>query len=372
MNHEYQAPRRDGSPVWLIGNFSLLEGEDGEEILLGTIFDMTERRRLEEQLRQAQKMEAVGRLAGGIAHDFNNLLTVISGYTEILLARLAEGDSAPRATSERSSTRPAARRRPHAAAPRVQPPAGARAARPGPERGHRGHGEDAAPLIGEDIELTTSLDAGSLARSQADPARSSRSIMNLVVNAPRRDAERRPAHDRDGERRARRGVRRQRTSARGRGRTSCSRSRDTGVGMDAGDSRRASSSPSSPPRSSGKGTGLGLSTVYGIVKQSGGHIWVYSEPGQGTTFKIYLPRSDEPRRPATARRRRRGSPERHRDASCSSRTRRRCARSSRRHAEAHGYTVARRAPNAREALARRERHAGADRPARSPTSSCPA
>ena len=97
VNDENQARRKDGSLIWIVENVSLIRSEeDGEEILLGTVFDMTERRRLEEQLLQSQKMEAVGRLAGGIAHDFNNLLTAISGYSELLLGQLPRGRSAPR------------------------------------------------------------------------------------------------------------------------------------------------------------------------------------------------------------------------------------------------------------------------------------
>ncbi len=92
VNYESEGRRKDGTSVWLIENVSLIVDEDGEEVILGTVFDMTERRRLEEQLLQSQKMEAVGRLAGGIAHDFNNLLTVISGYSELLLEQLPADD----------------------------------------------------------------------------------------------------------------------------------------------------------------------------------------------------------------------------------------------------------------------------------------
>jgi PAS domain S-box-containing protein len=290
LNHEYQAPRRDGTPIWLIGNFSLLEGRGGEDVLLGTIFDMTERRRLEEQLLQAQKMEAVGRLAGGIAHDFNNLLTAVSGYTELLLGRLPEGDAG----------------REHALEIRH---AGQRAAALTQQLLAFSRRQVLEPrvldlntvisdmekmlrrVIGEDIELTASLDQ-SLWRTKADPSQIEQAILNLVVNA--RDAMPRGGRltietgnveldEKYGDRYA----------ALRPGPHVMLAVSDTGVGMNAELQARLFE-PFFTTKELGKGTGLGLSTTYGIVKQSGGSIWVYSEPGQGTTFKIYLPRCEDP------------------------------------------------------------------------------
>ena len=288
LNHEYQAPRRDGSPVWLIGNFSLLEGGGGEEILLGTIFDMTERRRLEEQLLQAQKMEAVGRLAGGIAHDFNNLLTAVSGYTELLLARLPEGDAGREHALEirHAGQRAAALThqllafsRRQVLEPRVLD---LNAVISDMEKMLR-------RVIGEDIELTASLEPA-LWRAKADPSQIEQAILNLVVNA--RDAMPRGGRltietgnvELDGNYAD--------ASPRPGSHVMLAVS-DTGVGMSAELQARLFE-PFFTTKELGKGTGLGLSTTYGIVKQSGGSIWVYSEPGQGTTFKIYLPRCDEP------------------------------------------------------------------------------
>ena len=140
VNFERQGRRKDGSLIWIVENVSLLASDpDGEEILLGTVFDMTERRRLEEQLLQSQKMEAIGRLAGGIAHDFNNLLTVVAGYSELLLRELPEGDPRRESAEEirQAGSRAAAT---DAAAARLQPPPGPRAARARPERRHLGNG----------------------------------------------------------------------------------------------------------------------------------------------------------------------------------------------------------------------------------------
>jgi PAS domain S-box-containing protein len=290
VNHEGQARRKDGSPVWVIQNVSLLADEDGEEMLLGTVFDVTERRRLEEQLLQSQKMEAVGRLAGGIAHDFNNLLTAIAGYSELLLGDLAQDDPRRESAEEirEAGLRAAgltqqllAFSRRQVLEPRVLD---LNAVIASMERMLR-------RVIGEDIELTTALDAD-LWRTLADPGQIEQAIVNLAVNA-------RDAMPRGGRLTLETGnvtldekFASAYTTVQPGPHVMLAVS-DTGVGMDATLQSRLFE-PFFTTKERGKGTGLGLSTTYGIVKQSGGSIWVYSEPGHGTTFKIYLPRCEEP------------------------------------------------------------------------------
>ena len=289
-NHEGQARRKDGTPIWVIQNVSLLADEDGEEMILGTVFDVTERRRLEEQLLQSQKMEAVGRLAGGIAHDFNNLLTAIAGYSDLLLAELPGNDSRRESAVE---IREAGRRaagltqqllafsRRQVLEPRVLD---LNAVIAGMEKMLR-------RVIGEDIELTTALDTD-LWRTMADPGQIEQAIVNLAVNA--RDAM--PRGGRLTLETANVTLDEKFASAYATvqpGPHVMLAVSDTGVGMDAALQSRLFE-PFFTTKERGKGTGLGLSTTYGIVKQSGGSIWVYSEPGVGTAFKIYLPRSEEP------------------------------------------------------------------------------
>ncbi len=291
INDEGRARRKDGSLIWVVENVSLLRSEeDGEEILLGTVFDMTERRRLEEQLLQSQKMEAVGRLAGGIAHDFNNLLTAVAGYSELLLAQLPEGDVRRESAEEiREAGKRAASltqqllafSRRQVLEPRVLD---LNAVIASMERMLR-------RVIGEDIELTTSLDPG-LWRTKADPGQIEQAILNLVVNA-------RDAMPRGG--RLTLETANVELDDRFAGHYATVHPgphvmlavSDTGIGMDAELQSRLFE-PFFTTKERGKGTGLGLSTTYGIVKQSGGSIWVYSEPGLGTTLKIYLPRCEEP------------------------------------------------------------------------------
>jgi PAS domain S-box-containing protein len=290
VNFENQARRKDGSLIWIVENVSLLRSDDGEEVLLGTVFDMTERRRLEEQLLQSQKMEAVGRLAGGIAHDFNNLLTAVAGYSELLLRELPEGDPSRESAEEirQAGNRAAALTqqllafsRRQVLEPRVLD---LNAVITGMERMLR-------RVIGEDVELTSSLDP-ELWRTRADPGQIEQAILNLVVNA-------RDAMPRGGQLTLETAnVELDETFA---GHYATVHPgphvmlavSDTGVGMDAELQARLFE-PFFTTKAHGKGTGLGLSTTYGIVKQSGGSIWVYSEPGHGTTFKIYLPRCEEP------------------------------------------------------------------------------
>jgi two-component system, cell cycle sensor histidine kinase and response regulator CckA len=241
----------------------------------------------EEQLRMSQKLEAVGQLAGGVAHDFNNLLTVIRGYSELVLNRLDENDDNwPRVeeikrAAERASTlthQLLAFSRKQVLQPRLF------------DLNHlvTDLSKMLRRLIGENIEMTTII--GQEAPINADHGQIEQVLMNLVVNA--RDA-----------------------MPQG-GRLTVETSRvefdeayagahfsvqpgsyvmlavsDTGSGMDA-ETRKHIFEPFFTTKEQGKGTGLGLSTVYGIVKQSGGNIWLYSEPGQGTVFKVYLPAAE--------------------------------------------------------------------------------
>jgi two-component system cell cycle sensor histidine kinase/response regulator CckA len=277
---------RDGSPVDVDVTISPVRGPAGD--IVGAVSigrDHTHERALEAQLRQAQKMEAIGRLAGGIAHDFNNLLTVVSGNAELLLEELSSGDSKRTEVGEihRAADRAASLIRQLLAFSRRQvlEPEVLQLARVV---------QDLDPLlrrvVGEDVELVIRTSHGS-SFVQADQSQLEQVLMNLVVNA--RDAmptgglltvvadevELDAAYA-DLHLGVVPGPYVQLVVS------------DTGVGMDAATIARAFE-PFFTTKGPGAGTGLGLSTVDGIVRQSGGHIWLYSEPGLGTTFKIFLP-----------------------------------------------------------------------------------
>ncbi|HET7321819.1 MAG TPA: PAS domain S-box protein, partial [Longimicrobiaceae bacterium] len=283
--------RRDGQsiPVEITGTPFL--SPNGEIVgTLGAITDITERKELEEQLVQSQKMEAVGRLAGGVAHDFNNLLTAIKGFTELLLLDFDENDPRRSFITEiqGASNRAAGLTRQLLAFSRkqvLQP-------RVLDLNGSVTEIEKMLRrLIGEDVELITRPDPA-LGRVKADPGQMEQVLMNLVVNA--RDAM--P----DGGRL---------TVSTGNatlsaddipphagevvpGRFVVLSVQDTGTGMDEQTKGRIFE-PFFTTKGQGKGTGLGLATVYGIVQQSGGFIEVESELGEGTTFRIALPRVEE-------------------------------------------------------------------------------
>ncbi|HEX9582172.1 MAG TPA: response regulator [Gemmatimonadales bacterium] len=244
-----------------------------------------ERRRLEDQLRQAQKMEAVGQLAGGVAHDFNNILTAIIGYSELLLQELSD-DAAPRADVaeiRKAADRAAALTRQLLAfgrkqilAPRVLDLNALIAGLDGMMR----------RTLGENIDIVSNL-APTLGATRADPGQMEQVIVNLAVNA--RDAM--P----DGGKLTieTSNVDLDESYAQGHlpvqpGRFVLLAVSDTGTGMSQ-ETMAHIFEPFYTTKEKGHGTGLGLATVYGIVKQSGGFIWVYSEPNEGSTFKIYLP-----------------------------------------------------------------------------------
>ena len=281
--------RKDGSEFPLEVSLSYVEIDEGV-FAIAFVSDISHRKRLEEQLLHAQKMEAVGRLAGGVAHDFNNMLTVIAGYNRMILDDLSPLDplrgyaeevlkAADRAGALTNQLLAFSRRQ--IMQPRV---VNVNTALQQTETMLR-------RLIGEDIDLLLSLDPA-IGNIKADPGHVEQAIVNLAVNA--RDAM--PIGGRitietanvaldENYARTHMGVKP--------GEFVMIAVSDTGHGMDA-ETRRRIFEPFFTTKEQGKGTGLGLATVYGIVKQTGGDIWVYSEPGCGTTFKLYFPRVPDP------------------------------------------------------------------------------
>ncbi len=285
---ERQRRRKDGALLDVALWNAPRRSACGEVIgAISVIADVTDKKRLEDQFRQSQKMEAVGRLAGGVAHDFNNLLTVITGYSQMVVDMLSPEDVL------RGHVEEVLRAAESAAALTNQLLAFSRRQVVQPQvlslntlvsnmdkMLHR--------LIGEDVELVASLSPG-LPKVKVDPGQFQHVLMNLVVNA--RDAM--PEGGRI-------------TIATAAAATKPLEAPpglapgpyvtlsviDTGKGMDE-ETRRRIFEPFFTTKARGKGTGLGLSTAYGIVKQSGGDIWVTTEPGKGSQFRIYLPAAEE-------------------------------------------------------------------------------
>jgi two-component system, cell cycle sensor histidine kinase and response regulator CckA len=286
---EVQWKRKEGRVIIVrLSGCAASINDEPEEVLELIAEDITDRRQLEEQLRQAQKMDAVGRLAGGVAHDFNNLLMVINGYTEVLLEQLeAGGEMHHKVQSiQQAAERAATLTRQLLAFSRKQllelKVIDVNNVITDMERLLR-------PLIGEHIELVTRLspDAG---HTRADSGQLEQVIMNLVVNA--KDAM--PAGGKLTVQSADVTVRQNLSEHHfiQPGRYAVISVSDTGHGMDAETQSRIFE-PFFTTKEKGKGTGLGLSTVYGIVKQSNGYVFAQSELGAGTTFHVYLPRVEE-------------------------------------------------------------------------------
>jgi two-component system cell cycle sensor histidine kinase/response regulator CckA len=279
--------RPDGTTRWIADTGEARRDAKGQIVgLHGTVEDITEQRRLQEQLLHAQKMEAVGRLAGGIAHDFNNILTVIGGYSEMLLKALPEGEPAHRQATEIgvAAKRAAALTRQLLAFSRKQvlePKVLDLNTIASSILGFLSR------LLGEDIEIVLELQKG-LGLVKVDPGQIEQVITNLSVNA-------RDAMPQGGKLILKtQDVELDESYARAHPSVAAGpyvllAASDTGCGMTP-ETISHIFEPFFTTKEAGKGTGLGLSTVFGIVKQSGGEVSVYSVLGEGTTFKIYLPR----------------------------------------------------------------------------------
>jgi two-component system, cell cycle sensor histidine kinase and response regulator CckA len=287
-NYEVHMRSKDGKPLWLLCNISLAEDETGAALLQNFTVDVSDRKRLEQQLWQAQKLDALGSLAGGVAHDFNNLLTAIIGYADILREDLGPDSPYAEDLNEiiKASDRATALTRQLLAFSRRQP------FDPKPLRLDErvmDMEKMLRRLLGPPVTLVTTTDAD-LAAVMADPNQIEQVVLNLAVNS--RDAmshggtltiETRNVHL---------------DEPYAHGATSVPPGNyvmlavsDTGSGMSPETLSRLFE-PFFTTKEKGKGTGLGLSTVYGIVKQSQGHVIVYSEVGIGTTFKCYFPLSE--------------------------------------------------------------------------------
>ncbi len=283
---EYQAYRRDGSVIWVSVSAHAVRNAQGRVTHFeGTVQDVTQRRELEQQLRQMQKIEAIGRLAGGVAHDFNNILMAISSYAELLYGKIPEKDSSRRYIDEISKATDRAASltqgllafsRKQVISPKVLDLNALIAEQT----------EMLKRLIPENIELRF-LPGNALERVKIDPGQVEQIVMNLVINA--RDA------TPDGGKilvetgnaeldQTDDGLQ----SSAPKGNYVVLAVSDNGCGM-APEIKSQIFEPFFTTKEQGKGTGLGLAIVFGIVKQSAGYIFVHSEPGHGTTFKIYLP-----------------------------------------------------------------------------------
>lgn len=284
INYQFRGRKKDGS-TFFVEVFGTRTQFRGKPAVIGTLLDITERRRFQEQLFQAQKLEAVGRLAGGIAHDFNNLLTLIMLHSEMILKQSGEKDfvetsireiyeSAVRASKLTSQLLSFARRQ------IIEPVVF------NVNAFIKGITNMLKSLTGEHIKVNVFLE-DNVSAIKVDPAQFEHSIINLVLNA-------RDAMPRGGELTIE-------TKNVGLDAEYCRTHpevvpgeyvmlaiSDTGIGMDE-ETKAKIFEPFFTTKKDGKGTGLGLASVYGFVKQSGGHIWVYSEINKGTTFKIYLP-----------------------------------------------------------------------------------